>query len=85
MTYAPYFILGTLFLAKNAIKSWFIIETISNLGIIKGWSRTKKIYGCTNEAATGTNKAPRNLPSCLFHVLLFQELHKLRHANLLMI
>ena len=46
---------------------------------------TTKITGCTNEAATGTNKAPRNLPSCLFHVLLFQELHKLRHANLLMI
>ena len=30
--------------------------------------------GCTNEAVTGANKAPRNPPSCffLFHVFLLQ-------------
>ena len=27
---------------------------------------TEEITGCTNEAAKGTNKAPRNLPFCFF-------------------
>ena len=45
---------------------------------------TKEITGCTNEAAKGTNKAGKNLPSCFsFHVLLFQEYHQLIHLNLL--
>ena len=35
---------------------------------------TEEITGCTNEAAKGGNKSPRNLLSCffLFHILLFQ-------------
>ena len=34
---------------------------------------TEEIIGCTNEAAKGTKKAPRNPPSCfLFCFLLFQ-------------
>ena len=33
---------------------------------------TEEITGCTIEAAKGANKAPINLPSFLFHVLLFQ-------------
>ena len=34
---------------------------------------TDEITGCSNEAAKGANKAPRNPPSCfLFYVLLFQ-------------
>ena len=27
---------------------------------------TEEITGCTNEAAKGANKAPRNLPFCFF-------------------
>ena len=27
---------------------------------------TEEITGCTNEAAIGANKAPRNRPSCFF-------------------
>ena len=47
---------------------------------------TEEITGCTNEAAKGANKAPRDLSSCfLFHVLLFQQLRQLMHLNLLMI
>ena len=34
---------------------------------------TEEITRCTNEAAKGANKAPRNPPSCfLCHLILFQ-------------
>ena len=33
---------------------------------------TEEITGCTNEAAKGDNKAPRNLLVFLFHDLLLQ-------------
>ena len=47
---------------------------------------TEEIIGCTNEAATGANAAPRNSPSCfVFHVLLFQKHHQLIHPNPLVI
>ena len=34
---------------------------------------TEEITSCTNEAAKGVTKAPKDMPSCfLFHLLLFQ-------------
>ena len=33
---------------------------------------TEETTGCTNEVAKVAKKPPRNLPSCLFHILLFQ-------------
>ena len=33
---------------------------------------TEEVTGCTNEAAEGAKKAPRNPPSCFFYALLFQ-------------
>ena len=32
---------------------------------------TEEVTGCTNEAAEGVNKAPRNSPSCFFYFMFY--------------
>ena len=46
----------------------------------------EEITGCTNEAAKGDNKAPKNPPSCFFISSCTVSItHQLVHPNLLMI
>ena len=46
----------------------------------------EEITGCTNEAAKGDNKAPKNPPCCFFISSFTVSItHQLVHPNLLMI
>ena len=51
--------------------------------LLKGWSRTKEITGCTIEAAKSANKAPRNPPSCFscFTVLVIPTVNTPEFSN----
>ena len=47
---------------KNFLSIYLLPILLTPLSLVS--VTTEEITGCTNEAAKGANKAPRNLPSC---------------------